>query len=174
MLELKSYSAKELTEIFKTDRLNNIERSLKNYKVDYIKSGQGENTKYEITAINDELRLFCIMDLGFAPQTDMKKLTNFLYLYLNVEEFVNLPDLAKETFTREAGRYISRQTIANYTNKLINANYIARSSNYIYYFVLKDKRTIIDKETYKKAWREYFQDKENGASSDEAIFNMIL
>lgn len=173
MLEFKAYKVNELKKMFHISRISNLERSLKTYGVEFTKSGSGENTTYTITAIKDELKLFCVLELGFAPQTDMKKLTYFLYYFLNVEDFVNLPDQAKEQYMSEGNRYVSRQTIARYIQKLINANYVARSNEFIYYFVYKGIRKPTDKETYCKAWREYFKDKENGCDSSMAIFNMI-
>ena len=173
MLEFKYYKVNELKEMFHINRTSNLERSLNTYGVEFIKSGSGEDTTYTITAINDELKIFCISELGFAPQTDMRKLTYFLYYFLNVEDFVNLPDQAKEQYMNDGDRYVSRQTIARYIQKLINANYVARSNDFIYYFVYKGVRKPTDKETYCKAWREYFKDKENGYDSSMAIFNMI-
>ncbi len=173
MLKLNEYSVNELKEMFHIDRISNLERSLIGYGVEYTKNGYGENQTFNITAIKDELKLFCVLELGFAPQTDMKKLTNFLYCFLNVEDFVNLPDQAKEQYMSEGNRYVSRQTIARYIQKLINANYVARSNEFIYYFVYKGIRKPTDKETYCKAWREYFKDKENGYDSSMTIMNMI-
>ena len=173
MLKLQAYKVNELKEMFHINRTFNLERSLNTYGVKFTKSGSGENTTYTITAINDELRVFCVSELGFAPQTEMRKLTFFLYYFLNVEDFVNLPDQAKEQYMNDSNRYVSRQTIARYIQKLINANYVARSNDFIYYFVYKGVRKPTDKETYCKAWREYFKDKENGYDSSMAIFNMI-
>ena len=173
MLKLQAYKVNELKEMFHINRTSNLERSLKTYGVEFTKSGSGENTTYTITAINDELKIFCISELGFAPQTEMRKLTFFLYYFLNVEDFVNLPDQAKEQYMKDSNRYVSRQTIARYIQKLIHANYVARSDNFIYYFVYKGVRKPTDKETYCKAWCEYFKDKENGYDSSMAIFNMI-
>ena len=50
---------------------------------------------------------------------------------------------------------------------------MARSSEFIYYFVFDGKRTQTDRSTYCKAWREYFEDKEAGYDSGFAIGNMI-
>ncbi|MBR5520377.1 MAG: hypothetical protein IKU54_00100 [Oscillospiraceae bacterium] len=173
MLKLQAYKVNELKKMFHKNRISNLERTLKTCGVEFKKSGSGENTTYTITAINDELRVFCVSELGFATQTEIRKLTNFLYYFLNVEDFVNLPDQAKEQYMKDSNRYVSRQTIAKYIRKLINANYVARSNDFIYYFVYKGVRKPTDKETYCKAWREYFKDKENGYDSSMAIFNMI-
>jgi len=74
---------------------------------------------------------------------------------------------------KENGRSISRQTIAGYLKKLENADLINRhSSNYIYYFAYKDIQTITDPETYKQAWREYFENKDIGLNAVQAAAAM--
>ena len=123
MLEFKSYKVNELKEMFHINRTFNLERSLNTYGVEFTKSGSGENTTYTITAINDELRVFCVSELGFATQTEIRKLTNFLYYFLNVEDFVNLPDQAKEQYMRDNDRDVSRQTIASQQTKKLTVRH---------------------------------------------------
>lgn len=65
MLEFKSYKVNELKEMFHINRTFNLERSLNTYGVEFTKSGSGENTTYTITAINDELKIFCITFIFF-------------------------------------------------------------------------------------------------------------
>ena len=173
MLEAKKYSFSELSTILGTKGKKNIEGKLGRYNIDYTLSGRGKNSTFDITAVNDELKVFCITDIGFPAQTDTNKLTNFLYYFLNHNDFLRLPDEAKQIFMKENNMALSRQTIAKYTRYLISANLFYRSDDFIYYFIYKGKRTPTDKETYNKAWREYFADKENGAEPFEAMLNMV-
>lgn len=174
MIEERKYTISELSAILGTKDKDNIIGKLKRYNIEFTESGRGNNLIFDITAVNDKLKVFCILDIGFPAQTDINKLANFLYFFLNVEDFIILPDEAKALFMADNGRTLSRQTIANYIKRLITANLMYRSDKIIYYFICKQERTPTDKETYNKAWRGYFADKAKGAEPSEAMLNMLI
>ncbi len=174
MIEERKYTISELSAVLGTNGKDNIEGKLQRYNIEYTVTGRSKDIVFDITAVNDKLKVFCILDIGFPAQTDINKLANFLYFFLNVEDFIILTDEAKALFMADNGRTLSRQTIANYIKRLINANLMYRSDKIIYYFIYKKERTPTDKESYNKAWREYFADKAKGADSFEAILNMVI
>ncbi len=65
--------------------------------------------------------------------------------------------------------HISRQTIANYKRVLSRLNLFAKVGDYVYYFARRNNQIITDETIYKKAWREYWENKNNGIDSQEAI-----
>ena len=68
---------------------------------------------------------------------------------------------------------ISRQTIAKYIARLDTLNLISKNTdNYVYYFASGNYRETTTKETYSKAWREYWQNKNNGYTTTDAINEM--
>ena len=86
-----------------------------------------------------------------------------------------MPDEVKERRMYEKNQPVSRQTIANYTQKLVNREWICRdTSNYIYYFAYKGMQKLTTREVYSQAWKEYWRDKENGFDSILAIKKMQL
>lgn len=174
MIEERKYKISELSAVLGTKGKDNIEGKLQRYNIKYTVTGRGNDIVFDITAVNDKLKVFCILDIGFPAQTDINKLANFLYFFLNVENFITLPDEAKALFMADNGRTLSRQTIANYIKRLITANLMYRSDKIIYYFIYKQERTPTDKETYNKAWRGYFADKAKGAEPSEAMLNMLI
>lgn len=174
MIEERKYTISELSAVLGTNGKDNIEGKLQRYNIEYTVTGRSKDIVFDITAVNDKLKVFCILDIGFPAQTDINKLANFLYYFLNVEDFIILPDEAKALFMADNGRTLSRQTIANYIKRLITANLMYRSDKIIYYFIYKQKRTPTDKETYNKAWREYYADKVKGAEPSEAMLNLLI
>ena len=81
-----------------------------------------------------------------------------------------MPDEVKEHRMKEAGITMCRQTIAGYIAKLNAQNLIdCNSGEYIYYFAYKDTQRIATRQEYSEAWKQYWQDKEDGADSMTAI-----
>ena len=171
MLEIQQYTKPQLTEIFGSKTNEGLKRKLTNYDISYTTSGRGKNIVFDITAINDPFKVYCITDLGFPSQVDFYKLRYFLYYYLNDVEFMSMPDEVKESRMDEFGKHISRQTIANYIKRFEKLNFVHTSTNsYIYYFAYKDKQRITDRNEYCRAWREYWQYKsDNDLSTIDAI-----
>lgn len=170
MLELRTYTKAELVEIFGTKDRQGLTRKLQRYGIKYRTSGRGENLTFTITETADPFKIFCIDELGYDGRTDFVKLRNFLYCFLNDDEFRAMPDEVKAKRMDKAGKYICRQTIAGYIAKLNVQNLIdCNSGEYIYYFAYKDTQRIATRQEYSEAWKQYWQDKADGADSMTAI-----
>lgn len=173
MLELRAYKKAELVEIFGTEDTQGLKRKLQRYGIKFQTDGRGQSLTFTIIETADPFKVFCIDELGYDGRTDFVKLRNFLYCFLNDDEFRAMPDEVKAHRMQEVGKPMCRQTIAGYIAKLDKLNLIDRnSSEYIYYFAYKDTQRIATRKEYSEAWKQYWQDKENGADSMEAIFMM--
>lgn len=169
MLELRTYTIDEMGSILGVNDKQGIQRKLNRYGVKYSVSGWGTATKFEIKNIDDEFKLFCILDLGMSANTNFNKFLYFMYYFLNDEDFRWLPDETLEIKMDERESHISRQTIANYKIVLSRLNLFAKVGDYVYYFARRNNQIITDETIYKKAWREYWENKNNGIDSQEAI-----
>ena len=173
MLELREYKKAELVEIFGTEDTQGLKRKLQRYGIKFQTAGRGANLTFTIMETADPFKVFCIDELGYDGRTDFQKLRNFLYCFLNDDEFRAMPDEVKAHRMNEAGKPMCRQTIAGYIAKLDKLNLIDRNSGeYIYYFAYKGTQRIATRKEYSEAWEQYWQDKENGADSMEAICTM--
>ena len=173
MLELKSYSKSELSEMFGSKSTQALERKMERYGIAFDKEGRGASAVYEIAKISNPFKVFCIVELGFDGGTDFAKLRNFYYYYFNDEEFMAMPDEVKEYRMWKTGYPVSRQTIANYVRRLeVNELISKNTNNFVYYFANKQTQRIVGKEEYCQAWKEYWQDIEDGHSSFDAIWDM--
>ena len=170
MLELRTYTKAELVEIFGTKDRQGLTRKLQRYGIKYKPNGRGESLTFTITETADPFKVFCIDELGYDGRTDFVKLRNFLYCFLNDDEFRAMPDEVKANRMKEAKKPMCRQTIAGYIAKLDAQNLIDHNSGeYIYYFAYKDTQRIATRQEYSEAWKQYWQDKANGADSMTAI-----
>lgn len=169
MLELRTYTIDEIASILGVNDRQGIQRKLNRYGVGYSVSGWGTATKFTINNIADEFKLFCILDLGMSANTDFNKFLYFMYYFLNDEDFRWLPDEILEIKMNEIENHISRQTIANYKRVLSRLNLFAKVGDYVYYFARRNNQIITDEAIYKKAWCEYWENKNNGIDSQEAI-----
>lgn len=173
MLELRTYTYQEMSDLFATRDTQGIKRRLTHYGIGYTVKGRGNSAQFSINSIADPLKVFCIIDLGFAPQTDFNKLLYFFYCLFNDEEFRGLPCETMECFLKAEGYSISRQTLQKYLDKLAKIDLInPYSAEYNYYFAHKNAQRKVNKEEYSAAWRRYWQLKSEGASSEEAIIDM--
>ena len=174
MLEINcSYAKPELTQMLGTRSRQGIDRKLQRYGVTFSVCGRGEAATYTILSISDRFKIYAILELGCAGNTDFRKLRNVYYHFFEDEVFRAMPDEVKEVRLHEIGEGVSRQAIAGYIQKLIDRNMISRyTDNYIYYFAFGQKQRLVDRAEYTKAWREYWQDRKYGLDSGEAIFRM--
>ena len=173
MLELKPYPKSELTAMFGTRDTQSLKRKLERYGVIADISGRGNNAVFTVREIKQPFKLFCITELGISAQTDFQKLKHFYYHFFNDDEFMAMPDEVKEHRMDGFGNHVSRQTIASYTRYLARNELISWStSDFIYYFAYKHTQRITDRKEYRQAWREYWQNKDDGMDSMEAIFEM--
>ena len=159
MLDAKTYTKKELVELFGTDRLDSIKNKLKRKQYKFTTSGRGDNFTLTITSLPLQFREFCINELGFAPQSDFQRLKKFLYLFFCDAEFQKLPLVEMEREMDKKEIPVTRQTIQKWIRKLIDNDLIWRSfAEFNYYVVHSDKKiTYIDKETYSESWKKYWE-----------------
>lgn len=73
MLECREYSYQELCSIFNTRDARSIKNRLTRWKVEYNYEGRGANLKFTIQNIHDPFRVFCILELSYAPNTGFPK-----------------------------------------------------------------------------------------------------
>lgn len=167
------YTKAEMVQMLGTQSKQGIKRKLERYGVVFEVIGKGESVIYKINHIQDPFKVFAIIELDFDGNTDFTKLRNFYYLYFESEDFRPMPDEVKEVWMRRMGKPLSRQTIANYTNRLESNNLINRyTKNYIYYFANKQEQRFCNHAEYAQAWYEYWDDIASGLNCYDAIANM--
>lgn len=175
MLEVnRSYAKQELSQMLGTRTKQGIDRKLQRYGVEFDVCGWGDTTTYTIKSISNRFKLYAILELGCAGNTDFRKLRNVYYHFFEDEVFRAMPDEVKEVRLHEIGEGVSRQAIAGYIQKLEKREMISRhTDNYIYYFAIGQKQRIVERTEYTTAWREYWRDRHFGLDSGEAIFRMF-
>ena len=172
VIELKKYTIHEMSAILNSKGKQAIERKLKRYDIEFITSGRGDDVVFEITAMQNKFKVFCITEFNMPAQCGFERYLHFTYYFLNVDDFRWLPNETLSLMMGEAGRYVSRQWIGRWKQRLEALDVISAASEFTYYFAQGQTQILTDNNTYKKAWREYFQDRENGASWGYAIEKM--
>ena len=178
MLELKTYGFAEIAAYLQVRRSRGVRDKLRSYGVEYSEGGghADQSKTYTITAIQDPFKLFCVFDLGIAPQTDFSKLRDFTVYLLTVEDFKWRPMEMMEEYLRRFANGPSRQTISNYIKLFSDRDLIAMNGDFVYYRVYHDrgvqKHEIITKEQYAAAWAVYWDRRNNGAESSAAYSTM--
>lgn len=174
MLEARKYTKTEMAEILETTDNQGISRKLQRYGVEFEKNGRGEKTIFDIKAVPDKFKMYCISELGYDGRIDFRKLREFLYCYINDDEFRAMPDEVKEYRMRADENPISRQTIAKYTLQLKNLDIVyLDSGRYTYYFAFKDTHRVTEHKEYVMAWKQYWENREKEMASMDAINIMI-
>ena len=150
MLELmKSYTKPEMSAMFGTRSMQGLQRKIERYGVSFDVDGRGKTANFTITNIENPFKIYCITELGFDGHTDFYKLRNYYYYYFNDIEFRAMPNEVQENRMRLVHKDVSRQTIANYLQKLYRRNLIElNTNNFTYYFAFKDRQRIVEKEEY--------------------------
>ena len=173
MLEIRPYPYAELSQMMGTHDPEGIRRRLERWGVAFTEDGRKPQITYNIEKISDPFKVYCMLDLNYAPQTNFTKLAYFFYYFLNDDDFQRLPDERLEVLMRERDHPVSRQTIANYFRRLEDIDLISRNGgDYHYYFARKANLREATREEYSRAWREYWQAKAEGCPSREAISTM--
>lgn len=167
MLKITNYTKQDLVEIFNTDRLDSIKRSLDRLGYKYTTNGKkGKNLVLSITETPAAFKMFCINELGIPAQSDFELLRNFFYYFFCDDEFRQLPIVEMERQMKEDGKPICRQTISKWINYLEKKDIIGFSSECVYYvsFSVEGEHFIeeIPKEKYLEAWRRYWALKKEG------------
>lgn len=170
MLEARVYTKAELSEMLNTTDPQGISRKLQRYGITFQRKGRGNNLIFDIKEIPDKFKMYCISELGYDGRTDFYKLREFLYCYINDEEFRAMPDEVKENRLREKDKPVSRQTIAKYTQKLKALDIInLDGGEFIYYFAYKNTQRIVDHKEYIESWKQYWENRATGMDSMCAI-----
>ena len=174
MLELKTYSMHELYEILHCNNRNSLKKKLNGYGVSFTDEGRGDAAVFHLHSFKSYFKIYAITELGISAQTDFRKMLYLYFEFFNNDEFLALPDESKESYLRNINHDVTRQSIAHYIAHLDRKNYIhCNSGNFVYYFAYKNKQIFTDKESYNRAWHEYFELKKNDADSFCAIRRMI-
>ena len=166
MLECRTYAASEMCEYLGVKDNSNAKKKLNRYDIVYFLNGRGKTATFNIVKIREPFKVYCVFDMGFEPHSDFTKLRNFLFFLLGEEEYCWLPDEPLEAYLRSKGFQISRQTITKYRYRLTVLEYYCNSGDFIYYKVFRDENDIehhqqVDEEEYKKAWRLYWDKRNN-------------
>ena len=170
-----SYSKNEMADILGTTSTQGINRKLDRYGITYSTYGRGSNMEYYIEKMENPFKIFCITELGFDAQTDFEKVLFFYHYFLNDDSFSSKSSMEKEEIMRAENHPLSRQTIGRYETKLFQAGLFYRdNSECIYYFAYKKNRTDSDKETFNKAWREYYSKRKEGWDWFDSIMDMVI
>lgn len=179
MLEEKAYTIQEIRELLKTNaNKQGIERMLERREYEFFVEGRGANAVFTITKLPSKFKMFCIGELGFAPQTDFIKLRNFFYYYLDDEDFRNLPDTIQSERMGENGMPLSRQTIGHYRERLFANHYFWPDfAEFKYYLTHRERgkkiAEEIDRKTYCEAWALYWEVKAKTQDSETARWEMF-
>ena len=176
LLECKAYPAPEMWRILGVKDNQGAQRKLFRYGVRFFVNGWGKDASFNITAIDDPFKVYCIVEMGFDANSDFKKLRNYLFFLLGEDEYCWLPDEPMEKYMRSQGFYISRQTITKYREQLESLGYI-HGGDFIYYRAYRDENDRlhyqqVEREEYNEAWRVYWDKRKEGADSELAFAYM--
>lgn len=178
MLECRHYTAPEIWAYLRVKDNEAAKRKLDRYDIKYGEhyfiNGRGKTADFNIVSIPDPFRLYAVFEMGYDPNSDFKKLRNYLFFLLGNDEYCWLPDEPMEKYMRSKGYYISRQTIAKHRQHLESLGYI-HGGDFIYYRVYEDddgKKCYqeVKKEEYNKAWHLYWDKRNNEGFDSEAAF----
>lgn len=172
MLECRTYTYAELSELFGTRDSQGIKRRLDRLEIAYTTQGRRAGLQFTLTEICNPFKVYCTLDLDFSPQTDFKKLAFFTYYLLCDDDFQQLPPARMEYYLQAEGHTLTRQTINTYMRRLENADLIYRGMGYTYYFAYKSTHIDTDEKTYKRAWAEYWDCIHNGYGWERSIGQM--
>lgn len=168
------YSRQELVEMFHTDRLDSIKRSLTRQGYEFEMLKNGKNAQMKIIKAPNMFKVFCIEELGISAQSDFHMLRNFFYYFFCDDEFQQLPVAEMERVLAADGRAISYKTIAKWISYLEEKGIIYRSiTEYVYYCSISGKAVEITKEEYLKAWEVFRNTLKNTRDWNEARKKMI-
>ena len=174
MLECRMYSAPEMWKYLGVKDNAQAKKKLDRYDVVYFANGWGKNVVYNILEIREPFKMYCVFDMGFDPNSDFKKIRNYLFFLLGEDEFCWLPDEPMEAYMKSKGYTISRQTISKYRQRMELLEYVI-GGEYIYYRVYKDedgnqRYCPVEKEEYCNAWHIYWDKRNNEQWDSEQAY----
>lgn len=179
MLEQKAYTKAEISEIMGVKDKQGITRKLDRLGVSYSTIGRGEACIFEITAIPDKFKTFCILELGFDSRTDFEKLAVFVYMFFSDDDFQIQPLAEMAIRMGEDNNNATRQTLSKWKKKFEENKLFMGRGEYKYYSVSHGIRREITKEKYSEAWKVYYDyigehSKDSGFQSDNAFTAMYV
>lgn len=164
----RTYARQELIDMFHTERLDSIKRSLKRMNIEYETSGSGKKFTLTVTAAPDAFKTICVNELGIPAQSDFYILRNLFY-YIFCDEELSLTDSALET---KLGT--TRQTIRKWIEFFKDKGLLVENAGEYSYYVAIDKDYVeITKEEYLTAWNRYWEVKQETGNPDIAFAAMI-
>jgi hypothetical protein len=171
--EGKSYTYQEMSAIFGTRDTQGIKRRFDNtYHIEYTTSGRGSGLVFYLHTIKRKFRLYCVLNLGFSPNSNFDKLRDFFIYLFNDPDFVWRPMEMMEEYLRKEEKGISRATISNYLKTLEKDNLFGRNGEMVYYKVSKNygeqRAELITREEYSAGWKTYWDMKAKGYNSNAA------
>ena len=163
----KTYSRDQLCEIMQITITKNactkIEDKFKTYGVEYKKNGRGSSATYEILQIHALFRAYCVFDFNVPYNLDFRKFRTVVIEFLTNSDFAGWSQEMMEEYFRKKGFDISRQTISKILHRIYEIGNM-QSIDFRYCLVYKERgmqtHKEITKDTYCKAWRCYFSEKE--------------
>lgn len=167
MLELKRYTREELAAIIGgSANRQPLKNKLDRYDVEYEIQGRANNCIFDIKAIKDPFKLFCILEFGIAAQSNFQLMKYFYYYYFCDDSFVRLTAEQKQEYMREHDKEVSRQTIRKWESYLERKGWILlHGENYRYYFSKAGNHRDATKEEYSEAWQHYWKRRYEGEES---------
>lgn len=163
-----TYTRQELIDMFGTERLDSIKRSLKRMNIEYESSGSGKKFTLTVTSAPNAFKNICVNELGIPAQSDFFILRNLFY-YIFCDEELSLTDSALE---QKLGT--TRQTIRKWIDVFKEKGLLVEHCREYTYYVAIDKDYIeITKEEYLEAWRKYWEVKQQTGNPDVAFAAMI-
>ena len=114
MLEKRTYSRKQLIDLYHTNRLDAIKNKINRQGYKYIDNGRGSSYYLTITDIpqSTAFKQYCINVLGFSCQTDFEKLKAFLRFILSNDNYIILQYSEMQEILKKSGIEISTKTIS--------------------------------------------------------------
>ena len=174
MLEKREYTRQELIDLFKTERLDAIQKRIRRAGYLFTDTGRGSSYTLEITELPkaDQFKQYCIEELGFDPRTDFTKLKTFLFFFLENEEFMTLQYNEMEQVIKAHGGSVSATTISSYFKQLSAIGWSVQEPfeyDYFLYESSSGKNRYITREEYCSINKEFWQlIKTDGLSWSEA------
>ena len=181
MIQIGTYSIRELKELLGTKDKQATDRKLTRLEITFTSTGRGNARMYHISAIQNPFKVYCVLKLHIHAQSDFPKIRNLYYYFFCVEGFQELPLIEMAKVMEREGVHNSRQFISRWISHLQTLNYIEfNNAECIYYAISRNENnehiyTKITKEEYNKAWRSYFEDrdKEGCQSAYSRMYSML-
>ena len=176
MLEQKTYTKAEISEIAGTKDRQSIKDKLNTLGITYSIEGNGNNAIFEIKEIPDKFKTFCTLELGFDPRTDFNRLAVFVYMLFNDDDFQIQPFAEMAIRMGEDNNEATRQTLSKWKKRFEENKLFIGRGGYKYYSVSYGIRREITKEKHSEAWKAYYDylvEHPKGGNPFSAMYKLI-